>query len=203
MFEVGLHRCCGQHTKGEFHSSLRCISSPLSALILGLVRLLVAFLRFYSGCMMGNKTKAEAGDSVTGKDRTESLPGLANGNGGAELLPTSTVQSKVKKDTSEISECTAMTSKDSAASEEAATNTVVFGLDSAEENGTGLTDSAQGNGMAGTAVEDKKRDRRGEKEGLPKGVEDKGHPEHADKFDTDAVTGNGWARRNGKPVFTR
>ncbi|KAK2176011.1 hypothetical protein NP493_691g01009 [Ridgeia piscesae] len=112
--------------------------------------------------------------------------------------------------------------------EEVEINTVVFQLDSPvgsgttladsiAGSGTGLTDSAsgsgidqadlaQGNGITAPEVEGATGASGGEKAESSQVTEDKTHPEHADKFDTDAVSGNGTYVRNhktGKPVFLR
>lgn len=172
---------------------------------------------------MGNKTKTETSHSVMSGDVAgEMSTGLVNGTVEAGHLPASTIKVKAKMNNTE-SETT--TNKNNSPSEEVA---VVFGLDSpvgsgtsladsvggngtgltdsAPGSGTDLTDSACGNGTTGPEVDNTKGGSEGEKEGSPRVTEDKLHPEHADKFDTDAVSGNGTymrSRRNGKPVFLR
>ena len=211
----------------------RCISSATLALVLGVVGLLVALLRCH-GCwrdkymdVMGKKTKTETSDNVTvasGKV-AEMSTGLTNGTLEAGHLAASTTQTKVKMNDTESE---TMANYNSSPLEEVEINTVVFQLDSPvgsgttladsiAGSGTGLTDSAsgsgidqadlaQGNGITAPEVEGATGASGGEKAESSQVTEDKTHPEHADKFDTDAVSGNGTYVRNhktGKPVFLR
>ena len=172
-------------------------------LILGIVGLLVIFRQWYS-CVsnrltdiMGKKTKAKADDgvaAVNGKGPVETLPGLANGNEESECLPTSSSQAKVKINNSELT----TTNENGSCAEEAAMDSVVSTVDSASGNGIDL-----GEETTGTVVKETKNDGETEKEVASCIPEDKSHPEHADKFDTDADVSNGTARTNGKPVLLR
>ena len=177
--------------------------------------------------VMGKKTKTETSDNVTvasGKV-AEMSTGLTNGTLEAGHLAASTTQTKVKMNDTESE---TMANYNSSPLEEVEINTVVFQLDSPvgsgttladsiAGSGTGLTDSAsgsgidqadlaQGNGITAPEVEGATGASGGEKAESSQVTEDKTHPEHADKFDTDAVSGNGTYVRNhktGKPVFLR
>ena len=148
--------------------------------------------------IMGKKTKAKSDDgvaAVNGNGTVEILPGLANGNEEGECTPTSSSQAKVKNNNSEL---VTATNENGSCSEKAAEDSVLFEADSALGNGIDLA-----RGTARTAMEETKTDGGGGKEGSSCIPEDKTHPEHADKFDTDAPASNGKARTNGKPVLLR